>query len=615
MQHIATYSSTIDATTLITKYFKGKEDLFSEIVTFENVKWEANLLNEVESILPNNLFSDIHFDLILNKGKSAVSHYYKDLNSGKNRVLELAKHKLSKDKIKRLNESAKYFNNTIKSHISSILNEQAIPLANNPELSGLSSEFDSIISNKEINPTANSSTEGLLVSLGNALTEGGSTIGIIHLILDIVGIIGDFVFPGAGAIADILNACIYFYRAAQPNAPKGMLLLGTISLIAGVIFGAGDILKLFKPAVIPMEMVMLETVKGGGKAGAEALSKVPVKEQSLVIKGLRYIAKNISQAFSKANSILARFFDTFLAKVVGWVPFIGKPLKLFFQKIGSLFGKFSDDAGKFSKEFATVEESAIKIEVKNANAALEKMYSTGGKMEYDSSTKIVKILDGSGTEIGKFSEELLTNPKIWNTKAPGLFKVGKGDDVVKYYNSIGSTNKIIGPTITKYLVKFSGVAAKTTGRLIFFIGKQAIKLVTGKDWQEAGYKKEEVEYWGNSALSSWINKEIKDRKKEVDATYIPAIELDSSDKDVYTNITNYQNNYAKLFGQPQIIPVIYNKFGNDDTAKEFDSFWSDVAKGDVELNDNGTFRKSPKKEKETNESVSSLKYILPYSLF
>jgi hypothetical protein len=177
-----------------------------------------------------------------------------------------------------------------------------------------------------------------------------------------------------------------------------------------------------------------------------------------------------------------------------------------------------------------------------------------------------------------------------------------------YYKGISSSNKTLGGSIATSLGKVVGKAIKNTSRLALFVGKQVIKYITDMDPAEAGYTPDEVEYWGNSALQSWINEELKKKKKETGATYIPALDLDSSDAETFERITNYQNEYAKMFGQPTIIPVIYNKFGNEDAEEEFDEYFEYLRK---EAN-------KPKdvtpKEKETNESVS-FKHIIPFYKF
>ena len=593
---------------LVSQYFKGNEQVLSKVLTYDNIKWEANLLNIAESVIPEKLCMDLHFDMILNQGTQAVTNYYKTLLTGKNQILEQAKLKLSSRSLK-INESSAAFRKEIKKKLTTLLNEAdltADPTAffsnqfkniitpsaqvQTPPLEGPAA-FDAAVKGGEyVGKDANKL--GLLQSLWNGITEGGSPIGILHLVLDLVGIIGDFVFPGAGAIADILNACIYFYR--------GKMLLGSISLIAGLVFGSGDLIKLFKPVAVPMEKVLAASMKSS-KLGAEELAKVSVKEQGLVIKGLRYISKNIEAVLGKASGILGKFFNEFIAKVAGWVPFIGKPLKAFFENIGSSFAKYSDDLTKFSKEFPAIEKEAIEASAKNLSQSINKVYKGEAKAELDAVTGTVKITDNSGKVIGEVAEEILIDAKLWNKKAPGLFSPGKSDDVLKYINSIASSNQKMTTGIAKYFAKTVGKTVKTSAEFAAFLGKQVIKFITGEDAQKAGYSDDEIEYWGNSALTSWVNEEIKKKKEETGATYVPAITLDSSDDETFERITNYQNTYAELTGMPSIIPVVYNKYNDEEAQEDFEEFFKQMR---IES------------KKEVQESVQyKLKHIIPYSKF
>ena len=160
------------------------------------------------------------------------------------------------------------------------------------------------------------------------------------------------------------------------------------------------------------------------------------------------------------------------------------------------------------------------------------------------------------------------------------------------------------------------VTAGAGGKLSFFIGKQILKIITGEPWEkiDKNYTKEEVNYHGNSALQNWINDRIKKEKKETGATYIPAIILDSEDKEVFQSITDYQNNYAKLFGQPSIIPVIYDKYGNEGVEKDFKKFWDEVGKERIKKSGEKDVDAKTEKKKEANESFS-FKYIMSYQNF
>jgi hypothetical protein len=653
MKYVSPYGTTPESAQLICEYFKGNEQIFAKVVTFENVEWESRMLNIAESAISEKALIDLHFDMIVNDGARAITKYYKNLISGKNDVLERAKIKFTNLNSHRIDESADIFRQRAKKRMTNMLAEldlntinwatnpggalqtqltnatgQTVPtsdlqnqlkaaltggakptatgaIANTPE------EFDKALAGGEYTGKTEGSTMGFLHELWSALTEGGSTIGIVHLVLDIVGVVGDIFGPAIpiGLVADVLNAIIYFVRAT--TAPEGesgkFWLLGSISLIAAFVFGAGDVLKLLKPAAKSAAPVMEAILKGGSKAGGDALAKVSAKEAGPVMKLLQFISKNISGVLGKASGLLGKFFDGFIAKLVGWIPFIGKPLKGFFESIGTSFAKYGDNLTGFAKEYSAAEKAAIEIGAKEIDTGVETMLKNSNQsLIIDDATKMAKIVDQDGKAITKeFQADWLK--KDFDKKAAGLF--GNDKAIAKYYSNVASSNAVMAEGIGKYFIKKGWKSIKGTGKLAFFIGKQIIKLINnGKDWQDLGYKKEEVEYWGNSALHSWLQDEIHKKKEETGATYLPAIDLDSDQKEVFDNITNYQNNYAKLFGQPSIIPVIYNKYGN--TEDEFNEFFDEVKKGTVKPEDSDESKKESVKE-----SISHLRYIIPYSKF
>jgi hypothetical protein len=119
--------------------------------------------------------------------------------------------------------------------------------------------------------------------------------------------------------------------------------------------------------------------------------------------------------------------------------------------------------------------------------------------------------------------------------------------------------------------------------LPFFVGKLIYKYIHNKDFSEdSNVTKAEIIGQGNGALNNWIDELTTKKRKETGATYLPYIELDSQDKEVYDKITDYQNHYAHLTGQPNIMKVVYDKYGNEGTMKEFDEFFKMVGRGEVD---------------------------------
>lgn len=635
MKYIAPYGAQPEPVALINEYFKGNEHIFASVLTFENIEWEAKMLNLAEMSIPENLVFDLHLDMILNQGTKAVTNYYKELISGKNEILEQAKIKLKVPNSTKINEAAEIFRLRVKDRLTTLLTEQAaaalsltnpfgglaaslmggVPPVTAPatpatpttsaaragQIAGTPEEFDAALAGGAATQNSEGGVFGFLKNLYYGITEDGSSIGILHLVLDILGLL-----PGAyGAIADIINAIIYFIR--------GKWLLGCISLIAALVFGAGDMIKLLKPGAKAAEPVIAAIIKGGGKGGGEILAKLPAKESGPAIKLLRFIAKNVVEALGKATDMLGKFFEVFIAKVVGWIPFIGKPLKGFFETIGKAFSKQGENLGKFSKEFGEAEKVAINLAAKDADVAVEAMLKDSKiAMEIDPVTNTAKIIGSDGKLLTKeFPAEHLV--KAFDKKAPGLFAVGEEKAIAKYYSSVASSNTKMLEEVGAYFLKKGWGATKGIGKLSLFIGKQVLKLITGIDPQKAGYKEEEIMYQGNSAMQTFFAQEIHKQKEETGAVYLPAANFDSSEKETFDRITNYQNNYAKLFGQPSIIPVIYKKYG--DTDDQFEDFWNSVRKGTVDTPELENIATYSEKEKGVKESLSHLRYIIPYSRF
>ena len=282
MKYVSAYGSQPESTKLITEYFKGSEHIFAPVITFENIEWEAKMLNLAEMSIPENLAFDLHLDMILNQGAKAVTNYYKELISGKNEILEQAKIKLKVPNSTKINEAAEIFRLRVKDRLTTLLTEQAAaaipttqfgdqlkaaliggakpatasttPPAPAGQIAGTPEEFDAALAGGAATQHSEGGVLGFLNSLYDGITEGGSPIGILHLLLDIIGAFGDFIIPGVGAIADIINAIIYFIR--------GKWLLGCISLIGALVFGAGDMIKLLKPGANAAEPVIMAMVKG-----------------------------------------------------------------------------------------------------------------------------------------------------------------------------------------------------------------------------------------------------------------------------------------------------------------------------------------------------------------
>ena len=69
--------------------------------------------------------------------------------------------------------------------------------------------------------------------------------------------------------------------------------------------------------------------------------------------------------------------------------------------------------------------------------------------------------------------------------------------------------------------------------------------------------------------------------KDTGAVYVPYVELDSSDKEAYDHVLDYQNHFAKLHGEPSIMRVITNNYDKNKVDNEFDEFFNEIGSGKV----------------------------------
>ena len=247
--------------------------------------------------------------------------YERDLRSTEGQALlkELSKysHKIEEalnfdrfiDDIKSLSEQDFYTSNLLRREVSRINEQEVAALTGNME-----TEIDSVIGNAGVLPTGDSGgILGMLKNLWNTLTEGGSPIGILQLVLDFVGLVGDaFLVVGIplGMIADFINAMIYFFR--------GKWILGLISLIAVIPFG-GDVAKGFKGVAHIFEKPFAKLfTRGAGKEIAEESATLLIKQEGKVFtkskRFLEYIKKSAAKIGAHISNAISFLLDKVVAK-------------------------------------------------------------------------------------------------------------------------------------------------------------------------------------------------------------------------------------------------------------------------------------------------------------
>ena len=527
-------------------YFQPK---LEKIVTFDNMVAEANFLNTLEEKLPKSDFFDLHFDMII-EGK--VGQYYKALNTGRNLILEKAN--VPTELKAAINESFE----DLKIYITQMINEnQALQL-------GAPSVGLDVAPHA---PSKSSGIWGILKGIWDALTEGGSAIGILQFLIDLASLI-----PAIGIAADVLNAIIY--------AIRGKWLLCAISLAAAALLGTGQWLKGAKPIAKASEEVLIELTKvGGTKAAAELIAKAGPKGGKIV-SFLTKLGSILPNALSKGATILSKFMNG-IGEIIGKIPGLGNLLKPIFLGIERVFKSFSDKMLTFSTNIKVLSKGGAEVAIKDINKGIA---SNLAKITPDGKY-IEVIVDGVAK---KYPSKLITRSgfyKIYGNAGEILFR--GSDDFLEAWAKYMKT--LSNPTVTnKFVTKFKKFLANRIAPSVFkvnfrlMIGKAIYRYIFGEPWKEGGkWTRAEVEGHGNGAFNDWIDRKIAEERKKTGAEYIPSIVLDGSDREVYDRVSDYQNHFADIMGKPNIIEAVRAKSEGDKTQEEFNNFFNDIASGKI----------------------------------
>ena len=232
-----------------------------------------------------------------------------------------------------------------------------------------------------------------LRSIWNALTENGSPLGIVHLLLDIIGFIpaSYFGFP-IDIVADGLNAVIYLLEGQYGSA--------LISVIAAALPGIGDAAKALKLAKGFKKINSLaEVAFKTGKADAGIVKALAKEDPSTLAKFL-----NI---FSGAKPVITFFVN--LAKGVGR----GIEALLRSWPVSMLFGGLGKKLGKWL-------DTAVTPITKNLDSAIDDMAALTAKGSDDITAAVkagdaTKVADTGTGLITKLGDELATAKAAGNT--------------------------------------------------------------------------------------------------------------------------------------------------------------------------------------------------------
>lgn len=544
--------------------------------TVDSLIGELLFINSSESSIPESTRFDLHLSMILGEGEKTVSEYYKGMSTGSNYILEAARKVFPNSH--KITESI----DTFKEYLKTLFLNEAAGMTIAPPVEMVNtSAIDTAIAGGPMSANNNSGFWGTLTSLWNACTEGGSFLGVIQFIIDIIGLVGDFIFPGVGVVADLINAIIYYCR--------GEYMLATISIIAAFVMGGGDALKLLKPGAKAASPILVKLAKGQVDDAAQAVAKLGTKDSGMAMRLLRKIVSLIGGALGSATTMLGRFIQNF-GKVTSYIPGLGRLLKPIFDFLGSSITNFGTKMTTFCDSFKL-------MDTKLAKEALEQMDTaakTGSTFKLSDDGRLLYAYNTEGKLIGKIPSETFSKSGIREIRYGGasgadeLFTTAAG--FAKYQKDISrlaTNSSLIGGIVKglgRIIPNFKKATKEFGTRLAFFVGKEIYKMMhNGKAWtgKPGEWSEEEIRGHGNAGFNNFIDQRIKKKMKETGAVYVPYVELDSSDKEAYNKVIAYQNHFAKLHGEPSIMTMIIDNYDKNKVDKEFDEFFKEIGTGKI----------------------------------
>lgn len=561
MRHIKPYSTNVNNSSL-------------DLAISESI----SVLNRTEYMIPIDMRIDLDLKAFLSLDPMELMEHHKAFLRGNSMILTEALGSFSKRQIDHLNESIKELKEALRG-IS--INESDESLEGNGE--DINNVLDNIESNTDLSGIDPSKQGGVLKVLKDLLynlTEEGEPIGILHFVLDIIGLLGDAVMAATGipvgVIADLLNGIIYMVRAVNGDSSK--YLLAIISFIAAIIPFGGDVFKgMIKGSKAGKEVMEIGTSyfgKGATRTGSAKVSDDAIKLVSEAspksIEALEYIGKSSGTMLSGLREMSAKIFDGILSTLVGWIPFIGKPLKNFFNSIGKLIRGFSKDASKFADDIPKIIKEAELRQI-------DEFFNTaaGFKSEITKHGDKLIVKDRSG-RIVELPASLLLRKNILRKRFGGTMSAHIDDLLKRSDKNIADFYESIAKNI-KYANGIYGSSIKIGSKMfipkrawMIFLGKELIKLVNGPSGDVLNTSDSELESVGLGAFSR-IAKNIqkKEMSKSKDIIYtIPNFNDKLDDNESHKIINDALDRQAKIFGLPRIESISYYTSGEKDKWPE-----------------------------------------------
>jgi hypothetical protein len=623
MKYVTPYVSDLNESKIIDTIngvLAPLENVINHTLSVQSIKEECDFLNRVESMIPEDLQLQLHLNMILDESKKKMSNYNRSLVNGRNLIIEQAVKSLPISESKKIKESFdslfESFKNSVKDRLILESGEvNSMPVDPSSISAEYGKDFTDMMKNIETPddiPTGvgkEGSIMSILKMLWNGLTEGGSAIGIFQFILDIVGLIGDFFGP-IGLIADVINGIIYLYRE------KYMLAL--ISFIAAMIPFGGNVLKgwlqtskIAKPVMGVGEIYLKEGSKVGAKVTDDA-AKVIAGSAPESLKALKYISKKGKEAMGGLAGFISGFFDKFLGKVVGWIPFIGKPLKAFFEGVSGVITSFASKVTRFADD---VPKAITKAEADTMGEFFKYAGKEGSEITVKGGDLIVTTSKGKSATI---PANLLKGTDFMIQRY-GKGVGGKMQKVLKdlemssadFYKSLDNGLRLAGESYGK--TARIGAAMISFGKKVpLFIGKEIYKFISDFKPSDLVISDGEYEAWGNAAIYDLMQDRTKQALKEnPNAMYhVPYVD-NLEDNQAVEVMRKTQNDYAEAFNLPSIGVVGYYASGEKDKRpEEVTKFYEDLYTGDTKALDQ-MMADFPAFE----SSGKNLRHIKPYSQF
>jgi hypothetical protein len=624
MKYVTPYlseSENLDILDFINESLAPAENMISRALSLGAIKEECNFLNRIESMIPEDLQLQLHLNMILDESKKSLARYNRNLIKRRNLVIESAIKSLPISESANIKESIdlllEELKSSIKSRSISEENISTMPVDVSSVSTEYGNDFDNVMKNisspDDIPADMLKGEQGSVMSivkmLWNGLTEGGSPIGIFQFILDIVGLVGDFFGP-VGLIADVINGIIYLYRE------KYMLAL--ISFIAAMIPFGGNVLKgwlqtskIAKPVMDIGGIYLKDGSKVGAKVTDDA-AKVIAKSAPESLKALDYIAKTAKEAVGGVSGFIAKFFDKFLGKLVGWIPFIGKPLKAFFEGVAGAISSFGSRVGKFADD---IPQAMTKAEVDTMNTFFKEAGKEGSEITLKGSDLIVTSSKGGSVTI---PANMLRGTDFMLQR----YGKGAGKKMQKALKNAGMNSADFYKSLNNGLRSMDGVYGKTAkigaatisfGKKVpLFIGKEVYKFISDFKPSDLLLSDQEYEAWGNAAIYDLMQDRTKKAMEEnPNALYsVPYVDA-LKDNEATKVLRKTQNDYAEAFDLPNVGVVgWYARGEKDKRPEEVTKFYNDLYEGNTQALDQ-MIEDFPAFE----SSGSNLRYVKPFSQF